>query len=226
MDLRTKEEFHVFMKRALSSDVDDCYIELYNLLLRSFVSADVDYDGKVDGSEFDGMIEAAAALPRKFGENSWWDDGQKREDLFKSIDDNNDGAISFDEWLAFVMKRYKGLVAALPKTPEELEKEGFVSLCQAGQTPGSDAAKSLYYFHWKAFQAADADRDGKVSEGEFDLMINYLIDAPKRLGVSLPSLTKEERKSMFTAMDANGDGAISFDEWLSFSMTNIIAKIN
>ena len=31
---------------------------------------------------------------------------------------------------------------------------------------------------------------------------------------------------MFTAMDANGDGAISFDEWLSFSMTNIIAKVN
>ena len=47
-----------------------------------------------------------------------------------------------------------------------------------------------------------------------------------RLGVSLPSLTPDERKSMFTAMDANGDGAISFDEWLSFSMTNIIAKIN
>jgi len=226
MDLRTKQEFCVFMKRAISSDVDDCYIELYNLLLRSFVSADVDYDGKVDGSEFDGMIEAAAALPRKFGENSWWDDGQKREDLFKSIDDNNDGAISFDEWLAFVMKRYRGFVASLPKTPEEMEKEVFVTLCKDGQTPGSEAAKTLYFFHWKAFQAADADRDGKVSEGEFDLMINYLIDAPKRLGVTLPSLTSDERKSMFTAMDANGDGAISFDEWLSFSMTNIIAKIN
>merc|ERR1711915_157452 len=137
------------------------------------------------------------------------DDGQKRDDLFKTIDENNDGAISFDEWLAFVMKRYRGLVAALPKTPEELEKDTFVGLCKEAQTPGADAA-----------------RDGKVSEGEFDLMINYLIDTPKRLGVSLPSLTADERKSMFTAMDANGDGAISFDEWLSFSMTNIIAKVN
>merc|ERR1712128_134777 len=123
-------------------------------------------------------------------------------------------------------KRYKGFVAALPKTPEELEKEEFVTLCKDAQTPGSDAAKTMYFFHWKAFQAADADRDGKVSEGEFDLMINYLIDTPKRLGVSLPSLTSDERESMFTAMDANGDGAISFDEWLSFSMTNIISKIN
>ena len=138
------------------------------------------------------MIEAAAALPRKFGENSWWDDGQKREDLFKSIDDNNDGAISFDEWLAFVMKRYRGFVASLPKTPEEMEKEVFVTLCKDGQTPGSEAAKTLYFFHWKAFQAADADRDGKVSEGEFDLMINYLIDAPKRLVRDILSLKNNE----------------------------------
>eukprot|EP00092_Neocalanus_flemingeri_P019209 GFUD01020808.1.p1 GENE.GFUD01020808.1~~GFUD01020808.1.p1 ORF type:complete len:226 (-),score=81.07 GFUD01020808.1:243-920(-) len=225
MDLRTKQEFVVFMKRAVSSNIDDCYIELYNLLLRSFVSADVDFDGKVDGEEFNGMIEAAAALPRKFDEK-WWDDGQKREDLFKSIDDNNDGAISFDEWLAFVLKRYQGLVEALPKTPDEMDKDGFVGLCKDAQTPGSDGAKTMYFFHWKSFQAADADRDGQVSEEEFDLMINYLIDTPKRLGVSLPSLTPDERKSMFTAMDANGDGAISFDEWLTFSMDNIIAKIN
>jgi len=224
MDLGSKQEFVAFMKRAVSSNIDDCYIELYNLLLRSFVAADVDLDGKVDGSEFDGMIEAAAALPRKFDEK-WWDDGQKRDDLFKSIDENNDGAISFDEWLAFVLKRYQGLVAALPKAPEEMDKAGFVGLCKDAQTGGSEAAKQMYFFHWKAFQAADADRDGKVSEGEFDLMINYLIDTPKKLGVSLPSLTPDERKSMFTAMDANGDGAISFDEWLSFSMNNIIAKI-
>jgi hypothetical protein len=31
---------------------------------RSFVAADVDLDGKVSVEEFDGMIEAAAALPR------------------------------------------------------------------------------------------------------------------------------------------------------------------
>ena len=33
-------------------------------MFRSFVSADVDYDGVVSIEEFDGMIEAAAALPR------------------------------------------------------------------------------------------------------------------------------------------------------------------
>ena len=33
-------------------------------IFRSFVAADVDFDGKVSVEEFDGMIEAAAALPR------------------------------------------------------------------------------------------------------------------------------------------------------------------
>merc|ERR1712203_422374 len=132
--------FVQWIKRAVSTS-DDCYIELYNLLLRCYVAADVDMDGKVDGGEFSGMIEA------------------------------------------------------------------------------------LYFLHWKAFQAADADRDGKVDQGEFVTLINVLTETPKKLGLSLPALGEEDRKNMFAAMDENGDGAISFNEWLDFSMKTIIAQI-
>jgi len=225
MDIQTKREFIQFVKRAVSSTSDDCYIELYNLLLRVFVAADKDLDGKVDGGEFSGMIEGAAALPKKHGE-AWWEEGEdKRADLFKKIDENGDGAISFDEWLAFVLARYKGLVTSLPPVPEEMQKGDFVNLCKAGVSPGCEEHKALYFLHWKCFQAADADRDGKVSEGEFDLMINHLVETPKKLGVDLPPLTPEDRKKMFAAMDENGDGAISFDEWLSFSLKTIISHI-
>jgi hypothetical protein len=34
MDIRSKEEFNYFMRRALASNTDDCYIELYNSSLR------------------------------------------------------------------------------------------------------------------------------------------------------------------------------------------------
>ena len=34
MDLANKDDFTFFMRRALTSSDDDCYIELYNLLLR------------------------------------------------------------------------------------------------------------------------------------------------------------------------------------------------
>ena len=30
-----------------------------------------------------------------------------RADLFKKIDENEDGGISFDEWLAFALKHYR-----------------------------------------------------------------------------------------------------------------------
>merc|ERR1712226_526223 len=59
-----KNEFIYFMQRACENQDNDCYIELYNILLRAFVSADCDFDGQVSEEEFGGMIAAANALPR------------------------------------------------------------------------------------------------------------------------------------------------------------------
>merc|ERR1712032_885501 len=88
--------------------------------------------GKVDGSEFSGMIEAAAALPKQHGQ-SWWEEGEdQRAELFKKIDDNGDGAISFDEWLAFVINKYKGLVSGLPALGDEDRKNMFAAMDENG----------------------------------------------------------------------------------------------
>jgi hypothetical protein len=51
---------------------------------------------QVSEDEFAKMIEAASALPKKFGFD-WWQGSPA--DQFKAIDDNGDGAVSFDEWL-------------------------------------------------------------------------------------------------------------------------------
>ena len=40
-------------------------------VFRAFISADKDFDGKVDEGEFEGMISAAAAFPQKFGFEFW-----------------------------------------------------------------------------------------------------------------------------------------------------------
>merc|ERR1711872_656810 len=71
MDINSKSEFIYFMQRACEDQSNDCYIELYNILLRAFVCADCDFDGQVSEDEFGGMINAAAALPKKFGFD-WW----------------------------------------------------------------------------------------------------------------------------------------------------------
>merc|ERR1712212_505867 len=105
MDIASKNEFIYFMQRAVEDQSNDCYIELYNLLLRAFVSADCDFDGQVSQDEFGGMISAAAALPKKFGFD-WWQGSPA--DMFQAIDDNGDGSVSFDEWLSFAYKNYQG----------------------------------------------------------------------------------------------------------------------
>merc|ERR1711915_319190 len=238
MDLRSKEEFEFFMQRAVDSfadgaNTDDNYIELYNMLLRSFALADTDYDGQVSVEEFANMIEAAAALPRKFGYN-WWeedlvaDEGAKikhYEEFFKKIDENGDGSITFDEWLGFALKNYQEKSSQIPIGFDGAAKEMFVNACKESNKEGSAAHKSVYWFQWKCFQAADADRDGQVSADEFDKMIEMATKNQKRLGLPVPFSTAEERAATFKAMDENGDGSISFDEWLAFSNKEIISKV-
>ena len=119
------------------------------------------------------MIEAAAALPRKFGYN-WWNedkcntDEEKNnvcKDFFSQIDENGDGSVSFEEWLEFAMKHFQEKCRSeLPVAFDALDKESFIMACKS---PGID----VYWFMWKSFQAADVDRDGLVDATEFEKMI-------------------------------------------------------
>jgi len=220
MDIKTKDEFIFFMQRACEDDGNDCYIELYNILLRAFITADKDFDGQVSEDEFEGMISAAAELPRKFG-FEWWSGSGK--DQFKAIDENGDGAVSFDEWLNFAYNHYKS--QKLPVAFDHQEKDAFIGDCKDSLNTGSDAYKKIYWFSWKCFQAADADRDGQVSGSEFATMINVATAAQKRLGLPAPCQTSGDRDALFAKMDENGDGAISYDEWLGCFVKEIIAPV-
>jgi len=220
MDIRNKDEFIIFMQRATEDTSNDCYIELYNILLRAFISADKDFDGKVDEGEFEGMISAAAAFPQKFGCEFWAGSGK---DQFAAIDENGDGAVSFDEWLGFAYSHYKS--QALDVAFDKLDKETFVKDCKNVGDTNSDAYRKIYWFSWKCFQAADADRDGQVSDTEFGTMINVATAAQKRLGLPAPYQTPEEQMGLFKKMDENGDGSISYDEWLACFLSEIIAPV-
>jgi len=220
MDIKTKDEFIFFMQRACEDQCNDCYIELYNILLRAFISADIDFDGQVSEDEFEGMIAAANEFPKKFG-YEWWAGSGK--DQFRAIDENGDGGISFDEWLNFAYTHYQS--QKLPVAFDKEDKDVFVKSCKDSANSGSDAYKKVYWFSWKCFQAADADRDGQVSNSEFATMINVATSGQKRLGLPAPYQTSADRDALFAKMDENGDGAISFDEWLACFMKEIIAPV-
>jgi hypothetical protein len=64
---KTKIEFLHFIRHAMQDKTrkSNEFVELYQFLLGCFVRADANLDGQVTVDEFDGMIEVAAALPRK-----------------------------------------------------------------------------------------------------------------------------------------------------------------
>merc|ERR1712107_718669 len=185
MDINSKSEFIYFMQRACEDQSNDCYIELYNILLRAFVCADCDFDGQVSEDEFGGMINAAAALPKKFGFD-WWQGSPS--DQFKAIDESGDGAVSFDEWLGFAYKNYQS--QTLPAAFDKADKDAFVADCKEVGNTASESYKKIYWFSWKCFQAADADRDGQVSGDEFATMIAISTANQKRLGLPAPFQTQ------------------------------------
>jgi len=239
MDIRNKEEFQFFMQRAMQSygsgsNHDDCYIELYNMLLRCFICADVDFDGRIGVEEFPSMVEQAALLPRKFGLNWWGEDVCPaevdrigiHEELFSKIDENSDGAVSFEEWLAFSLQHYQTKCSELPLSLDQLDKASFLmEVKKAGEEAGSSAHRAMYWFHWQCFQAADLDRDGLVSGGEFERMVEMATATQKRLGLPALLSSEEEREQAFQQVDQNGDGSISFDEWLKFANSEIMDKV-
>merc|ERR1712212_1315993 len=128
-----------------------------------------------------------------------------------------------DEWLGFAYKNYQS--QTLPAAFDKEDKDAFVADCKEVGNTASESYKKIYWFSWKCFQAADADRDGQVSGDEFATMIAISTANQKRLGLPAPFQTGEERDACFKAMDENGDGAISYDEWLSFFLKDIISPV-
>ena len=187
------------------------------------MAADKDFDGKVDAGEFDHLIQLANEFPKKFGKT--WFVGDKNFDttkLFKEIDENNDGSISFNEWLLFCMKIYKSHLPELPKVPVEMSRDEYLKFSADVKEKKPEAAKAAYFHLLSIYQSADLDRDGKVSKEEFNNMLDSTLKVTKNLGINLSTHFQESNEKVFEEIDENKDGSISFDEWLGFALTKIV----
>lgn len=109
LHMDTQDHFSKWVVAACRDRKSVEYKDLYNYLLAVFVEADGDNDGLVRFSEFDQMIEIAAAAPRKFGYAPATKDMHKsaddrlkhRKDMFDAMDTDKSGTITFEEWLTF-----------------------------------------------------------------------------------------------------------------------------
>mmetsp|Transcript_73140 Transcript_73140/g.202847 ORF Transcript_73140/g.202847 Transcript_73140/m.202847 type:complete len:283 (+) Transcript_73140:106-954(+) len=243
-EITDRRELVIFLKRACASKKSREYQQLYAFLLRVFRVADRDFDGLVGPADFDLMVEMAGSIPRKvgFAPSSPEMFGcpaeriAKREELFKKIDTDGSGTISFHEFLGYTYDHICKMTASLDLTKlaerhdtKEHFKNFVVEACRSRKNP---EYKELYELLLNTFVQADKDGDGLVNVHEFDRMVEIAGAAPRKFGFA-PSTKKmfksvEERVAartkMFKSMDEDNSGTISFEEWLNFTYKHICEK--
>merc|ERR1712066_1077135 len=112
------EEFVEFLKSATSSAESPEHKDLYFHLLRCFTDADSTMSGVINAEGFDKLIDIAGMAPRKFGFapsaaamfKSDTERKASRAALFKTIDKDGGGTISFDEFLGWATEHIRGKV--------------------------------------------------------------------------------------------------------------------
>lgn len=118
----SKNELLSFLNKALKEGVSVESRMLYNHLLKCFLDADGDFDGKINKYEFSGLVDRAAILPRKHGlaptaEVQFKGDERLkmkvRTEHFNQMDSNRNGVITFDEFLAYTRNHIREKLKSL-----------------------------------------------------------------------------------------------------------------
>merc|ERR1712137_373046 len=136
MEKREKSVFSdlAFLKKAVSDRSSREYTEVYQFLFSNFARADQETKGSVTAQQMDHLLELSADAPRALGLDTNWfktTPAARRvfsAQIFKNMDKDHSGAISFDEYLQYTMKHIESHLASLG--------EGAVGRCTAsGDSP-------------------------------------------------------------------------------------------
>jgi len=245
---RSKEDFRRWVLAACHSRHSMEYKELYSFLLHCFTKADTDCDGRIDANSFDALVEVAAEAPRRFGfappasstYRSKAEQFNARKAMFDQMHDSS-GYIHFETWLSFCYSHICEKAKTLDQLQEPITlamaegcRESFVTfLKRATQSRDTIEYHELYQFLLKCFTDADVNFDGKVTQVDFDNMIEVAANMPRRFGFAptvselyrTPEEKAQARMSLFAQIDTDNQGYINFDHWLSFIYPHICQKV-
>eukprot|EP00494_Astrolonche_serrata_P005275 UN05291 len=236
------DEFVSRLKRAFEDPTGYCMKALYKELFGHFEAADHDRDGKVDFDQFEALIEASAKQVRRLGlappTSKMYKTPEeriaKRKKMFATMDTDDNGTITFDEYLQFTLTHIKGKIKFVEGSKVESVKTEYVQfLKRALNNRNGDENKVFYRQMFAHFNAADKDYDGLVKFDDFDNLIEAAAAKVRRLGLAPPTSemykNDEERlasrKKVFAEMNVSGSGAITFDEFLKYIFEHMKGKV-
>lgn len=245
-----KTAFKTWLKTAFDSPSGNERKELYGYLSECFLDADGDRDGLIGKSEFNFLIEKAAAMPRRFGlapstAEIYGEDTaylqQVRNQMFDQMDRHRRGKIGMEEWVAFAIAHIEEKVKQIDWQAldfchlENAGPEQFLSfLATAIGDKGTEQYKALYEFLFKTFVESDVAEKGAITFDQFDVLIEDAAQAPRALGLAPPSSQtysndsqkRQARLAMFQQMDVDSTDTITFDKFLNWSMAHIAVKVS
>jgi Ca2+-binding EF-hand superfamily protein len=241
---KSRDEFIVFLHEAMHDHHSPAYQELYEFLVNCFVHADTNMEGKITLDKMDSLVNESAVLPRKLGL------APKNEDIYATEAIRKDaraklfnvisatGYITLEKWLSWATEHIAAKTGTLPKdylggNSRDVTKEDFVAFIKKASQKGTPEYRQLYFFLLKCFQAGDVHHNGTVDLMAFDKMVEKAAFAPRRFGLApktvdiFPTEAARiaKRKEYFKAMDKEGKGVITFNDWLDYAFVHIVEKV-
>jgi len=118
LERSSQEEFVAFLELAMQNRHSEQFKALYEHLFKTFVEQDVMVKGAINFEEFDLLIEEAAKAPRTLrlapqAHESYTSAAQRqqaRQQLFATMDKDNGGSITFEEYLNWAIGHIAGKI--------------------------------------------------------------------------------------------------------------------
>lgn len=140
---------------------------------------------------------------------------EELKQVFDKFDSNKDGKISPEEYKAILKAIGKEnlLMKEVQKIFQvaDLDGDGFIDFNEFVEVQKKDGGVKTVDLH-RAFQVFDKDNDGKIT-------VEEVYDLLQRLG---ERCSRQDCQKMVRAVDANGDGVIDSDEFITMMTRTMI----
>lgn len=195
---RFAHEFFVrrLQQRAERQGPDMSDEELHSHILDLFRRADADGNGYLDHGEFKAVLQSVAEELRL-------SHGEIRS-IMAEADTNEDGVIEYEEFVPLAMDVVRAIFSKAAHGAKRAEREEEAERQTRDFMLHGMPRREMEQLMMDAFRRADADGNGTLSRPEFHQCLREA-----DLG-----LTRREVNALMMEVDEDGDGVISYDEFV------------